>query len=520
MNAGGTRPGGTAHGLRPFRQAARPRPRPLRRRRPRAGRHRRPRRPDADAQARVPREARRRRGVQDGHPLPARRRPAHRHRRARRGRALRRARPGPPRRHRHRQDLHHGQDHRGDAAPRDHPRPEQDPGGAALRRVQAILPRERGRILRQLLRLLPARGLRPPIRYLYREGIADQRADRPDAPLGDPGSARARRRHHRRLRVLHLRHRLGRDLFRHDPGPPCRPPIRPAHRHGRPRRPAIPPQRCRLLPRLLPRARRRGRGAPRPPGGPRLAPQLLRRRPGGDHRVRPAHRQEDRRDGPHPHLRQFPLRDAQAHDEAGHGRHPRRIEDAPRPARRRGQAAGGAAPRAAHQFRPRDAGGHRRLQRDRELLPLPHRPRPRRAAAHPLRVHPRQRHRLRRRIPRLGPADRRDVQGRLPPQVHPRRARIPPALLHGQPPPQVRGVERHAPAIRLRLRHPLGLGIGAIGRRLRRAGDPPHRPFGPHGRDPPRRDAGRRPPRRDPPRDEGRQCAPSSPPSPSAWPRT
>ena len=129
-------------------------------------------------------------------------------------------------------------------------------------------------------------------------------------------------------------------------------------------------------------------------------------------------------------------------------------ETAPRPARERGQAAGGPAPRTAHQLRHRDAGGHRRLQRHRELLALPHRPRPRRAAPHPLRVHPRQRHRLRRRMPRLGPADRRHVQGRLPPQVHPGRARLPPALLHGQPPAQVRGVGRDAPAIGVRLRHP------------------------------------------------------------------
>ena len=45
--------------------------------------------------------------------------------------------------------------------------------------------------------------------------ILDQRADRPHAPLGDAGDPGARRRHHRRLGLLHLRHRLGRDLFRH-----------------------------------------------------------------------------------------------------------------------------------------------------------------------------------------------------------------------------------------------------------------------------------------------------------------
>ena len=48
---------------------------------------------------------------------------------------------------------------------------------------------------------------------------SDQRADRPHAPLGDPGAVRARRRHHRGLGLVHLRHRLARDLCPHDPDP-------------------------------------------------------------------------------------------------------------------------------------------------------------------------------------------------------------------------------------------------------------------------------------------------------------
>ena len=39
--------------------------------------------------------------------------------------------------------------------------PQQDAGRPALRRVQGVLPRQRRRVLRQLLRLLPAGGLRP-----------------------------------------------------------------------------------------------------------------------------------------------------------------------------------------------------------------------------------------------------------------------------------------------------------------------------------------------------------------------
>ncbi len=42
--------------------------------------------------------------------------------------------------------------------------------------------------------------------------FGDQRADRPDAPRRDPGAVGARRRDHRRLGLLHLRHRLARDL--------------------------------------------------------------------------------------------------------------------------------------------------------------------------------------------------------------------------------------------------------------------------------------------------------------------
>ena len=62
----------------------------------------------------------------------------------------------------------------------------------------------------------------------------------------------------------------------------------------------------------------------------------------------------------------------------------------------RGQAAGSAAAGTAHQFRSGDARGHRRLQRDRELFALPDRPRAGRTAPDPVRIHPRQRHRLRR----------------------------------------------------------------------------------------------------------------------------
>ncbi len=67
-------------------------------------------------------------------------------------------------------------------------------GRPALFRVQELLPRQRGRVLRLLLRLLPAGSLRAALGHLHREGILDQRADRPHAPLGHPLAAGARRR--------------------------------------------------------------------------------------------------------------------------------------------------------------------------------------------------------------------------------------------------------------------------------------------------------------------------------------
>ena len=186
--------------------------------------------------------------------------------------------PGAARRHRLRQDLHDGEGDRGDAAAGAGARPQQDAGGAALRRVQVVLPRQRGRIFRQLLRLLPARSLRAAHRHLYREGILDQRADRPHAPLGDALAARARRRHHRGLGVVHLRHRLGRDLFGHDLHDQAGRPHRPAGADRRPGGAAVQALGRRLLPRRVPGARRRDRDFPRPLRGPRLAGVAVRRR--------------------------------------------------------------------------------------------------------------------------------------------------------------------------------------------------------------------------------------------------
>ena len=229
--------------------------------------------------------------------------------------------PGAARRHRLGQDLHHGQGDRGDPAAGARARAQQDARRPALRRVQELLSRQRGRIFRQLLRLLPARGLCAAHRHLYREGILHQRADRPHAPQRDARAARARRRHHRGLGVVHLRHRLGRDLFGHDLHAQAGRAHRPAPAHRRSRGLAIQAQRRRLLPRRVPRARRRDRDFSRPLRGPRLAGVAVRRRDRIDPRIRSAHRAQDRRAGIREDLRQLALCDAAADPAAGDRRH-------------------------------------------------------------------------------------------------------------------------------------------------------------------------------------------------------
>ena len=57
-----------------------------------------------------------------------------------------------------------------------------------------LLPRQRGRVLRLVLRLLPARGVHPADRHLHREGLLDQRGGRAAAPLGHEQPAHPPRR--------------------------------------------------------------------------------------------------------------------------------------------------------------------------------------------------------------------------------------------------------------------------------------------------------------------------------------
>src|SRR3954454_597928 len=132
--------------------------------------------------------------------LPPRRRlrpdrgPAQGDRRDLPGAQRRRADDRAARSHRHGQDDDDGRGHRDRPAPHAGHGPQQDAGRPAVQRVPQLLPRQRGRVLRLLLRLLPARGLRPLQGPVHREGLGDQRGDRSAAPRGHGGALRPARR--------------------------------------------------------------------------------------------------------------------------------------------------------------------------------------------------------------------------------------------------------------------------------------------------------------------------------------
>ena len=177
-----------------------------------------------------------------------------------------------------RKNLHPRQPHRRRCPPRPRDLPEQDAGRPALRGVQGLLPGQRRRVLRLLLRLLPARGLHPPVGHLHREGRAHQRRHRPHAPLGDDVIVRAPGRRGGGVGVLHLRHRGARDLPRDARAAASRAGARPRRPDPRPRGHAVRAQRLRLPARDLPGARRRGRDLPRRRRGERDPSGVLRRR--------------------------------------------------------------------------------------------------------------------------------------------------------------------------------------------------------------------------------------------------
>ncbi len=136
-------------------------------------------------------------------------RPARSHRTACRGHHPRVEAQHAGRRDRLGQDFHGGQRHRGAEASDAGAEPQQDPRGAALRRIPQLLSGECRGVLRILLRLLPAGGLPPGDGHLYRKGPVDQCRNREDAaqhrshaPLG------AARRGGRVERVVSVRLRI------------------------------------------------------------------------------------------------------------------------------------------------------------------------------------------------------------------------------------------------------------------------------------------------------------------------
>ncbi len=257
-------------------------------------------------------------------------------------------------------------------------RPQQDAGRAALQRVPRVLSRQRRRVLRQLLRLLPARGLRPGAGPLHREGLLDQRRDRPAPPLGHRGAARPARRRHRRLGLVHLRDRLAGALPRADAAVQGGGVDRPRRAVPEADRDAVRAQRHQPHPRDLP-------GQGRAAGGlsglrrDRLPDRAVRRRGRGDPALRPADRRGARRDRPRRGLAGDPLRDQGGDDRAGGRRHQAGDERAARLVRGAGQAARGPPAAAAHRVRHRAAQGARLRPGDRELL-ADHRRASRRAA--------------------------------------------------------------------------------------------------------------------------------------------
>ena len=280
-----------------------------------------------------------------------------------------------------------------------------------------FFPGQRRRVLRQLLRLLPARSLRAGDRLVHREGSDDQRRDRSHAAVGDAVALRAPRRHHRRQRVVHLRPRLAGGVLRHAAAARARAAHRPRADPAQAGRDPVRAQRPRLRPRHVPRARRHHRGLSvvRRAGAAHRAVRRRGRRAGV---VRSAHRQDAaaaRQD------RGLSRSRTSSRRASGRKQAVETIKEElawyRAQARVGGQAARGAAAAPADDVRPRDDARDRLLPRHRELRAAPDRPRAGRAAADAARLPAGRRADRRRREPPDRAAGSRHVSRR------PRRAR-------------------------------------------------------------------------------------------------
>ena len=368
-------------------------------------------------------------------------RPADRDRGDREADQRRRAGRRAARRDGHGQDRDRGVGGRAGAAAAAGAPAQQDPGRPVRQRAADALPRQRDRVLRLLLRLLPARGLRPPDRHLHREGLLHQRGGRAAAALRDQLAADPSRRDRRLHGVLHLRPRHAPGVRRPDAAAArrrrARPRLDPAPAGGDP----VHPQRHVVHPRHVPRARRHPRDLPGLRGG------------GGPHRVLRRRGRAD--DDPPPGDGRGALggqgalrlpRDPLRRRARPHGaRDPRDRARAGRPAghlRAAGQAAGGPAAADAHDLRHRDDAPGRLLLGHRELLDAHRRPHPGQRAQLPARLLPRGLPPHHRRVPRRGAPGRRHVRRRHVPQAQPGRPRLPAAQRDGQPAAEVGGVPR------------------------------------------------------------------------------
>ena len=388
--------------------------------------------------------------VPDDRRLRADRRPAARDRGDRRVRRRRQPLPDPARRDRHGQDGDDGLDHREDPAPRARHRAQQDARRAALQRVPRVLPGERGRVLRLVLRLLPARGVRPAGRPLHREGLVPERRHRAAAALGDLVAPDAPRRRRRRVGLVHLRPRLAGGVARARAHPRGGGGARPRRGAAQADREPVRPERHRARARALPREgrHRRDPARERRDGVPRL---VLRRRGRADHALRPAHRRGLRAARQPRHLARDRVRHLAADGRARGRRDQGRARGAGRELRVRGTHARGAPHPPAHRVRHGDAEGARLHERDRELLADPRGPAAGLAPVHAHRLLPGRLRRLRRRVAPDRPAARRHVRGRPLAQADARRLRLPAPLGARQPPAPLRRVPREGEPARLRL---------------------------------------------------------------------
>ena len=196
------------------------------------------------------------------------------------------------------------------------PRPQQDPGRPAVLRVPGVLPGQRRRVLRQLLRLLPAGGLPPALGHLHREGQQPERGDRPAPPRGHPRAVRAAGRDHRRVRLVHLRPGRAGGLRRHRAPAPGRRAVPAGCGPAPPGGPPVPAQRRVAHPGEVPRPRRHPGDRPglvgdHRPGG------VLRRRGGADHGAGPADRRAAGRAQGAQRLPGHALRDAEGQARPG-----------------------------------------------------------------------------------------------------------------------------------------------------------------------------------------------------------